>query len=226
MNSNRNPVVSLSPEVKPRTISPGRYEEISPEVELQAQKLVQLVGSPTLARHVINIVEQGGCDLPNEDATLSSPTEVKRTDPFLRALDDLETSLETPVMAGELIGWVTTVKHMSEAVGSLLRNDVPRKHSALFAMIARQDAELSNRVQTLKAKDEQLAMVDFGSVECRLAELLGHAESAAEDERKVAQARDDIVRQALAFVIRARTQETEIAAWFSEAFNRDSGSGD
>ena len=46
------------------------------------------------------------------------------------------------------------------------------------------------------------------------------------DEEKPEILRVEVVRQGLAFVIGARTQETAITTWFSEAFYRDCGSGD
>jgi len=144
----------------------------------------------------------------------------------LKALEEFESALETPVMAGELMGWVTTVHRACEQVGTLLRGDVQREHAALYATIAKQDPELSSRVEKLRKTDEQLALVDFENVESGLKQLGDRAESAEQDELKASLLRAEVLKQALAFVIGARTQETAIATWFGEAFNRDSGSGD
>jgi hypothetical protein len=144
----------------------------------------------------------------------------------LKALEDFETSLETPVMSGELISWVTSVSRACEHLGVLLRDDLQREHAALYATIAKQDAELASRVEKLRKTDEQLAIVDFDDVQKSLNQLLDRAESAEQDEAKATLLRADVVKQALAFVISARTQETAIATWFGEAFNRDSGFGD
>jgi len=56
--------------------------------------------------------------------------------------------------------------------------------------------------------------------------LLDRAQLAEQDEAKAKRLSAEAVKQALAFVISARTQETAIATWFSESFNRDSGFGD
>ena len=151
---------------------------------------------------------------------------VKRNDPFLKALEEFETSLETPSMSGDLTGWVATAQRACEQVGVLLRGDVQREHAALYATISREDPELSSRVEKLRATDEQLSLVDFGEVQFCLQRLLDRAQSVEQDEAKAKLLRAEVVKQALAFVISARTQETAISTWFSESFNRDSGFGD
>lgn len=203
----------------------NEHEHVSHEVQLQAQKLVDLVGSPELAKFAIGVVEKSQCD-PQRQVGAMSASNARQNDRFLKALQEFETSLETPVISGELIGWVTTIKKACETVGSMLRDDVPLQHSTIYRVIAREDQELANRVEKLRANDEQLTSVDFGVVECSIEQLLDRAESVEQDELKAARLREEVIRQGLAFVISARTQETEITTWFSEAFNRDSGSGD
>lgn len=228
MNPDENPVTRRPSDADRATNAPDwdDHEHVSQEVQMQAQKLVDLVGSPELAKFAIGVVEKGQCDTQSESSASSSQSTIRQNDAFLKALEDFETSLETPVMPGDLTGWVTTVKRAYETLGAMLRDDVPLKHATVYAAIAREDQELANRVEKLRATDEQLAMVDFGIVECSIQQLLDRAESAEQDELKASRLREDVVKQALAFVISARTQETEITTWFSEAFNRDSGSGD
>ncbi len=227
-----NPDLSLSPSLAPdagqTANSPewNEHEHVAEQVQLQAQKLVDLTGSPELAKYAIGVVEQSQSDSPGEGSSPASPPTSKGNDQYLKALENFERSLETPVMSGELIGWVTTVHRACEAVGALLHDDVKNKHAALYANIARQDTELASRVEKLRANDEQLDLVGFCNVQSSLQQLLERAEPAEQDESKVSLLRADVVKQALAFVISARTQETAIATWFSEAFNRDSGAGD
>ena len=222
-----SPTPSLLPDAKPvaQSASWNEHEHVSEHVQSEAQKLVELVGSPELAKNAIDVAGQGPVALPSIENTPPVPTPVKRNEQFLKALEDFETSLETPVMAGDLIGWVTTVGRACEQLGVLLRDDVQRQHTALFATISRQDPELASRVEQLQATDEQLAMVDFSNVQSSLKQLLAKAESAERDELKAAKLCADVVKQALAFVIGVRTQETAIVTWFGEAFNRDSGIG-
>ncbi len=201
-------------------------EQVSKQTQLAAQRLVDVVGSSKLAKFAIDVVAHSQSDSPVYDSTPASPTTIKRNDQFLKALEDFETSLETPVMSGDLIGWVTNVRRECERLGVLLRDDVQRQHAALYATITREDPELSSRVGKLRATDEQLVLVDFGNVQSSLKQLLDRAESVEQDELKASLLREDAVKQALAFVIGARTQETAIVTWFGEAFNRDSGFGD
>ena len=228
MNTEITPDPSLSPDAVPATLTADwhEHEHVSDQVQLEAQKLVDLVGSSELAKNAIDVVGQSQSASPGDSSTPAPPTTVKRNDQFLKALEDFETSLETPVMAGELTGWVTTVHRAFEHLGVLLRDDVQREHAALYATISRQDSELSSRVEKLRKTDEQLAIVDFVNVQSGLKQLRDRAESAEQDEAKTTLLRADVLKQALAFVIAARTQETALATWFGEAFNRDSGFGD
>ena len=219
---------SLSPEAKQATHSAdwSEREHVSEQSQVAAQSLVDAAGSPEHAKHAIDVVEQSQSASPDDDSTLTSPTTIKRNDPFLKALEDFETSLETPLMSGELTDWVNTVQGACEHLGVLLRGDVPREHAAVYATISREEPELSSQVEKLRATDEQLSLVDFGEVQLSLKRLLDRAQAVEQDEKKASLLCAEVVKQALAFVIGARTQETAIATWFSESFNRDSGFGD
>lgn len=202
------------------------HEHVSEQVQVEAQKLVNLVGSSELAKNAIDIAEQRQSASPSNESTEGAPTTVKRPDPFLQALQDFETSLATPVISGELITWATNALRVCEHLGELMREDVQRKHAALYASIAREDPELSSRIEKLRATDEQLLLVDYGNVLMSLKQVLDHAQSAEQDEMKVSRHRVDMVQRSLLFVISARTQETAIVTWFGEAFTRDRGYGD
>ena len=227
MNLENKPDPSLPADAeRATTVDWNEHEHVSDQVQIEAQKLVDLVGSSELAKNAIDVVAQSQGASPGDSSAPAPSTTVKRNEPFLKALENFETSLETPVMSGELIGWVTIVHRACEQLGVLLRDDVQREHTALYATITKQDAELSSRVEKLRKTDEQLAIVDFVSVQSGLKELRDRAESAEQDEAKTTLLRADVLKLALAFVIAARTQETAIATWFGEAFNRDSGFGD
>ena len=228
MNPKPKPGPSLSPKVEQATHSANwsEREHVSEQSQVAAQALVDAAGSPEHAKHAIDVVEQSQSASPSDDSRQVSPTTVKGNDQFVKALEDFETSLETPLMSGDLTGWVITVQRACEHLGVLLRGDVQREHAALYATISREDPELSSRVEKLRATDEQLSLVDFGEVQLSLKRLLDRAQSVEQDEAKAKLLCAEVVRLALAFVISARTQETAIATWFSESFNRDSGFGD
>ncbi len=202
------------------------HEHVSEQVQLEAEKLVHMVGSPELAIHAINVVEQRTSNTPSADAEMESENANDRNATFLKALTDFETSLATPVVSGELTEWVTNSLRSCEQLGSILRDDLQRLHAELFARILRQDLDLSSQVEKLRATDNQLALVDCNEVTTRLEQLLGLARSVKQDEAKLASVTAEVVKLAMEFVVAARTQETVIATWFSEAFNRDLGSGD
>ena len=228
MKPKTNPDRSLSPDAEQATHSAdwSAREHVSDQSQSAAQNLVDVVGSPELAKHAIDVVEQGQSESPGDDVRRASPKAAKRNDQFLKALEDFETSLESPVMSGDLTDWVNTAQRACEHLGVLLRGDVQREHATMFAAISREDPELSSRVEKLRATDEQLSLVDFGNIQLSLNQLLDRAQSAEQDEAQAKLLSAEVVKQALAFVISARTQETAIATWFSESFNRDSGFGD
>ena len=232
MNLEPNSDPSLTPDANPagQAAEWHDHEHVADQVQLAAQQLVEQAGSPELAKHAIEVVEKRQTDSSGGDSQQIPPTSptatFERNDPFLKAIEDFETALETPVMSGEMIDWVTAAQHACEHLGGLLRDEVQRKHADLYSRISREDPELSSRVEKLRAVDEQLSGVDFDKVQFSLAQLLNQAQSAEQDELQVKLPRTEAIKLALAFVISARTQETTIATWYGEAFNRDSGSGD
>ncbi len=228
MNLETKPDPSLSADAEQAIQSAdwSEHEHVSEHVQLEAQKLVQLVGSAELAKNAIDVVEQRQGDSPSGDSTRPRAPSRGPNDRLLKALEQFETSLATPVVSGELTDWVIIVTGACECVGLLLHGDIQREHAEIYATIALEDPELSSQVDTLRATDEQFLLVDFVNVQTRLKQLLDRAESVEQDELKVSPFRSDVAKQALAFVIGARTQETAIATWLSEAINRDRGFGD
>ena len=108
--------------------------------------------------------------------------------------------------------WVTTADRAHQHLGVLLREDVQLAHADLYATILREDPELSSRVAELRATDEQLLLIEFDKIALSLSQLRDRAQSSAQDEQKAEILRLELVRQALAFVISARTQETRAFA--------------
>ncbi len=228
MNPERNPDPLLLSDGNSATPSAdwNEHEHVSDQIQIEAQKLVHLVGSPELARKSIDVVEQREPQSPAGGSRPTAPTTKDRNTEFLMALQNLETSLATPVVSGEMLEWVTTARLACEHVGVLLLRDIPSAHANLYIRIVEADPELNSRVEQLRAADRQLALVDLVGVTASFRNLLDQTRSAEQDEARVRQLREDVVRQAIAFVISARTQETAIGTWFSEAFYRDRGFGD
>lgn len=228
MTPETNTKIPTSPMAVPVTESADwtMHEHVSEHVQLEAQKLLHLVGSPELARNAIDVADQRQVAMPSDDAARASAEHDQPADSLKKALEDFETSLERPVLSGELMDWVTAAMRAHQHLGVLLREDVQHAHADLYAAILRQDTDLSSRVAELRATDEQLLGIEFDKIGLILRQLSDRVLSSAQDEERAEILRADTVRQALAFVISVRTQETAITTWFSEAFNRDCGSGD
>ena len=146
--------------------------------------------------------------------------------PFIESLKNFETTLETPIISGELMNWAETAKQACEGMGEILCNGLQDKHAELFARILKEDDEMGSRVESLRAIDKELRNADLVNVQRSLNLVLQRASEVEPDESKLTEQLDKTVEQALAFVIKARTQETAISTWFMEAFNRDRGVGD
>lgn len=202
------------------------HEHVSENVQREAQKLVDLAGSPELARNAIDVADQRQAALPSDDPTSTATRAVIQEDSFKKALEDFETSLVRPVVSGELTEWVTSAVRAHQDLGRLLREEVQFAHASLYATILRQDADLTSRVAELQATDEQLLNIEIDKLALSLSQLRDRARSSEQDELKAEFHRVELVRQGLEFVISARTQETAIRTWFSEAFNRDCGTGE
>lgn len=210
----------------------NQHEHLSSQVQLEAEKLVELVGTPDLAKQAINVVEQSQQQSPKADSTLakslakSRQASAETSAAFLKSLSDLETSLATPVVAGELTEWVTSVLGYCEHVRSMLLGDVANIHAELLSSILRQNVDLSAQVEKLRATDLQISHSDCDEILATLKQIQMDARSAKKDEAKLSEAVASLIKRAMEFVVAARGQETAISAWLSEAFNRDLGSGD
>lgn len=230
MSIKNKPRSSQSPDETPPTPTAAwtEHEHVTEPVQLVAQNLVHLAGSPELAKHAIHVAEQRQADSSSASGDSAQIPKMvnKQSDRLKQAIDGFETSLETPLVSGELIAWVTEARETLEQLGVLLHQDVQQTHADLYATILREDMELSSRVTELRATDDQLLRIEYGKVEHHLGRLVNQAQSVAQDESKAANMRAEVVKLSLAFVISLRTQETAITTWFSEAFNRDRGVGD
>jgi len=210
----------------------SEHEHVSAQVQLEAEKLVDLVGTPELAKQAINIVERQQQRLSTGDSELSASlaksrqASAKIAATFLKSLTDLETSLATPVVSGELTEWVTNALRDCERVKAILLRDVQNIHADLYSIILRENVDLSAQVEKLRAADAQIAHSDCDEVISSLNQIKRQARLARQDEAKLSGALANVIDLAMEFVIAARGQETAISAWLSEAFNRDLGSGD
>ncbi|MBW3597283.1 MAG: hypothetical protein KY475_08415 [Planctomycetes bacterium] len=138
------------------------------------------------------------------------------------ALETLEQRLETPIVPGELRDWIEEAAEAADRVETLLKSQLNDTHGKLLAEIREQDEGLAPRVEQLQEDDarlrEQLAEV------VQIAHALRNAEDRVEpDEQLASEATSELVDKGLELVIAARKQETAIATWYVESFERDRG---
>ncbi|MDX1926620.1 MAG: hypothetical protein SFV81_08885 [Pirellulaceae bacterium] len=209
----------------------SQHEHVSSQVQLEAEKLVELVGTPELAKQAISVVEQT-LQVTQADSSLASSLARSRqaaaetSAAFLKSLSDLETTLATPVMSGELADWLTNTLRDCERVKSMLVGEVREIHTALFSSILRENVNLSAQVEKLRAEDLRILHSECTEVLATLTHIQSEARLASKDEAKLSEAIASVSQKAIGFVVAARGQETAISTWLSEAFNRDLGSGD
>jgi hypothetical protein len=142
-----------------------------------------------------------------------------------QALRQLELSLETPVVAGELPDWATAVQDSLACVGVLLTRQIEILHADEFAEIVEEDSGLLTRVDRLTKEDGQVAE-QFAELSQRAARLTESAWGVEPDEGQLRPDVERLVDSGLSFVTRVRKQETAITTWLLEAFDRDRGTVD
>lgn len=160
----------------------------------------------------------------NPEASPSIGTQEKS--PILVALEKFERALETPVVPGELTAWTDDAKGLCDKIGELLQKYVVQKHAELFSRILKEDIELGHRIENLREIDSRLLQVDFPSLNQKLGNLAARVPAVQPNESRLSTFVEEVVKEGLAFVIAARTQETAIETWLMEAFTRDRGTGD
>lgn len=148
-------------------------------------------------------------------------------EPLQHALTILEQQLETPVVPGELDGWLETVlEHWSET-GKQLRLTIEVEHPPATKEIDREDLELHRRVEQIREEDQQLLLA-FDELTRDLQRLQTAVENVGpqESETKAEKPLHDLTERALAMVIRIRKQEQAIKTWLCESLERDRGDVD
>lgn len=144
---------------------------------------------------------------------------------FLASLARFETSIEAPIVPGEMATWLRTAREACREAGNLFGNEVDDAHEQLRSEIIREDIALAPRVRELKQKHEELR-TQWITIRMELEQLCEKAEQAEPHEAKLEDEVARFTKQALAFVIAARTHETAITTWYVEAFHRDRGIAD
>jgi hypothetical protein len=141
------------------------------------------------------------------------------------SLDEFETSLATPVVAGELAVWIKTAHAKWNEASAQTHYHIGHMHSRQYQQISHEDPEMHACVERLKVEDNKLEQ-DREALNRMIVRVVGHAPKFEHDEEKIHHHTQHMIDAGLAFVARVRKQEVTIQTWFMEAFNRDRGVAD
>lgn len=144
---------------------------------------------------------------------------------LLETVAKLETTLETPVIPGELRSWTKEVQDALVEVKPWLKKAIEKQHPEKLGTISREDPELMRRVTQLEEQDGAL-LEQFQEMENAIEALRSHAEKVGIDEAKLDPQARACTDQGLALVLAIRKQEVAIETWEMEALTRDRGVAD
>jgi hypothetical protein len=134
----------------------------------------------------------------------------------------LESALLTPVIAGELLSWVTTVQDAADDLDEHLRAFTEQVLHPQYKEIAKADNELLFRVQQLKEEEVNLLEV-HEAFRRNLHVLAQRTPQVFEDEAKVADERAAVEKQGMKLMTELKRLQLAATTWLSEAVYRDRG---
>src|SRR5687767_14501276 len=102
---------------------------------------------------------------------------------LVEALTQLETTLLTPQVSGELDDWVQQVRGATLALGARLREFIESVLHAQYVQIAQADVELLSRVEQMMEQDKIL-LAEYDGFLAELDALTARVPSAEKDELK------------------------------------------
>jgi len=140
---------------------------------------------------------------------------------FRAALTELERSLESPLVPGELDDWLTSVLKAFDDLQPVLAAQLG-KHKEVYQEIGEEDQELLSRVDQLADTDAKLA-AQVEQLRKKFAAMESQAEEIEPRENRIHDALQNLSDEGLVLVIELRKQEAAIDTWLMEAFQRDRG---
>lgn len=137
------------------------------------------------------------------------------------AIDKMETALLTPVLAGELVSWITQVQDSADDIDELLQPCLERIHSD-FTEIAKSDNELLSRVEQMVGNEKELIKL-HEEFRRDLQLLATKAPKVMSDEAKVADERLKVEQQGTHLLTELKRLQAKASTWLQEAVYRDRG---
>lgn len=149
----------------------------------------------------------------------------KPSDAVAEALEQLEQQLEVPYVSGELHAWSETVVELVKRAQEAVQNSVEQEHPRTFAMIVKNQSNLQQQVEKLQEEDREI-LPAFEPLLHEAQQFNSTVDETALARQQIEPARERLVTDGLALIIRTRRQRSAVKTWLSEAIQRDNGVGD
>ena len=136
-------------------------------------------------------------------------------------IDNLERALLTPVVAGELVGWVSTVQDAADDLDEAIHPFLNVLHTE-YKEIAKSDSEMLSRVeQLMDGEKKMLSMLEEFRRDLHI--LATRAPEVYSDEAKAADERMKVEKQGIRLLTQIKRQQAGVSTWLAEAVYRDRG---
>jgi len=152
-------------------------------------------------------------------------SETHRKHDVKSALDQFETCLVKPVIAGELLTWTDELRESWAEARQQVYEQVAEIHPRQYQEISAQDPALLPTIEKLQATDNKLHE-DCASFDRSLCRFEEQAPKFEPDEERITRHIQTLVDEGIELVTRIRKQEVTVQTWFIEAYTRDRGVGD
>jgi chromosome segregation ATPase len=144
---------------------------------------------------------------------------------LIDAVEQLEVSLQSPIVPGEMVAWAETLRKSLNALRSPLKEQINQVHQQTIKQIAIEDPELTVRAVNLNSTDEQ-NLQEFERLLKYVWNLPERVSKAEPDEGSMMTELRELIDDGLKFVLSVRGQEPALSTWINESLNRDRGDGD
>jgi hypothetical protein len=141
------------------------------------------------------------------------------------SLASFETSVATPIVSGELPDWADKIQKAWSEASAQVHYHVKHLHPRQYQEISNEDPALFQQIELLKAEDEAIEQ-EREKLNQSVTRVATHVPKLEPDEAKANNHVQNLVDEAMTFIMRARKQQVAVQTWYVEAFNRERGGGD
>lgn len=141
------------------------------------------------------------------------------------SLERLEQILELPYISGELKSWTDESLRALEQVESALQTAIESDHPSAFKTMVKNHRNLQQQVEKLAQEDAQL-LPAVQSLRGHAQHFASSIDEMSQSGQQFQARREQLVNDGLALILRVRKQQSAIDTWLGEALQRDNGVGD